>query len=495
MTPADTSDALPDDTFTTRQARRVLLTLGALGLALTLALLASLFAPWRSVRAADAPLPPPVAKVALLSTRFVLERKFTLMTEALRREGIELVWVQVDAPAPAGGEEAARRALDGARLVILDAPRSDDSAAIEKIAGASLRERALPTTSINVMSPPTRMRTVKLDAAAGQQLFDYYVGGTAINHARMGQFLRALLTGADTATVPAPAALPNGGIYHPAFDNPVFASLDEYLLAWERHTGQRWQGRPVIGMEMSSTYISDGQTRLLDATVQAIEQRGGVPLLFYRSARVNRARAEQARPAPPPVRVEAAGPGFPNPGSPRRVPIDEPLITRDGHAILNVLLVNTFLGSDPEARKAWHQAMGIPVINVVHYRTGTRADYARDLAGISSFYLPFTLTTAEYIGLQDPVVVSANEGGELVPMPEQMDLMVGKALKLARLQTLPTPTSRSRWCSGTTRPARRTRAPATSTCRARSSTSSIACATKAMPSMPCASRRSSTRWA
>ena len=29
---------------------------------------------------------------------------------------------------------------------------------------------------------------------------------------------------------------------------------------------------------------------------------------------------------------------------------------------------------------AWHQAMGIPVINLVHYRTGTRAEYARDLA-------------------------------------------------------------------------------------------------------------------
>jgi cobaltochelatase CobN len=115
------------------------------------------------------------------------------------------------------------------------------------------------------------------------------------------------------------------------------------------------------------------------------------------------------------------------------VAIDEPLITLQGQVLPQVLIVNTFLGTDPEARKAWHQAMGIPVINLVHYRTGTRADYAKDNAGVSSFYLPFTLTSAEYIGLQDPVVLTANEGGELVPMPEQMDLLVGKSVNLARL--------------------------------------------------------------
>ncbi len=398
---------------------------------------------YRSAHALSAPVQP-AARVTLLSTSFVLERKFRLMAEALRREGVELNWVQVDRAAPLGGEITAQQALDKTQLVILDAPRSDDSAAIEKAVGKMLRERALPTVSINVMSPPNRLRSINLDAAKGQQLFDYYVGGTAANHARLALYLRALLTGGDTAAVPPPVALPNGGIYHPGFDNPVFASLPEYLSAWERKSGQRWQGRPVIGMEMSSTYISDGQTRLLDATVAAIEARGGVPLVFYRSSRVARARMEaradvrtEQGATGRPARTAAAEAAFPNPKEHRTVEVNEPLITLNGRVILNVLMVNTFLGSDPEARKAWHQAMGIPVINVVHYRTGNRADYAKDLAGISSFYLPFTLTTAEYIGLQDPVVVSTNEGGELVPMPEQMELMIGKALNLAALQTKP----------------------------------------------------------
>lgn len=124
---------------------------------------------------------------------------------------------------------------------------------------------------------------------------------------------------------------------------------------------------------------------------------------------------------------------FPNPAERRNITIDEPLITYQGKIIPQVILVNTFLGSAPENRKAWHQALGIPAINVLSYRGGTRTDYLKDSAGIGSYFVPFTLTTAEYIGLQDPVVLTTNEGGEFVPLPEQLDLLVGKAINLARL--------------------------------------------------------------
>ncbi len=108
-------------------------------------------------------------------------------------------------------------------------------------------------------------------------------------------------------------------------------------------------------------------------------------------------------------------------------------MTLDGRVLPQVLIVNTFLGVDPDGRKAWHQALGIPAINMLTYRQGTRAEYLQDRVGISSFNLPFTLTNAEYIGLVDPVVASANEGGELVPLPEQVGLLAGKAVNLARL--------------------------------------------------------------
>ncbi|MBV1732345.1 MAG: hypothetical protein KUA38_08875, partial [Hydrogenophaga sp.] len=93
---------------------------------LFLCALLALVGPW--AQAAD--------KVAILSTQFVLERKFKLMEAVAREQGIELAWTQVDAE----GEAGARRVLDGARIVLIDAPRSDDQAQIERVAGQRLRE-------------------------------------------------------------------------------------------------------------------------------------------------------------------------------------------------------------------------------------------------------------------------------------------------------------------------------------------------------------------
>jgi cobaltochelatase CobN len=348
-------------------------------------------------------------RIALISTRMVLERKFTLMEAAARSQGVELAWTQVDAE----GELGVDRVLDGARFVLIDAPRVDDQALVERVAGERLRKAGLPGVSINVMSPPVRLRAIGVDAARARRVFEYFVGGMRVNHERMFGYLRAVLSGADAESLPPPEALPNGGIYHPGYERTVFADLPAYLAWWAQRRGEPWQGRPVIGMEMSSSYLSDGQTRMLDETVQALEAAGALPLVFYRASRVARARGDAVAPAL------------------------EPMITLDGRTIVQVLLVNTFLGVNPDARRAWHQALGIPAINLLSYRNGTRDDYLRDSAGISSFNLPFTLVNAEYIGLQDPVVFGANEGGELVPIPEQIDLLVGKAVNLARLQAMP----------------------------------------------------------
>ena len=108
-------------------------------------------------------------KVAILSTKFVLERKFKLMEAVAKEQGIELGWTQVDVE----GEAGVKRVLDGARIVLFDAPRSDDTSLIERVAGKMLREKALPTASINVMSPPVRLRAINMDQSQAQRVFDY----------------------------------------------------------------------------------------------------------------------------------------------------------------------------------------------------------------------------------------------------------------------------------------------------------------------------------
>src|SRR5690606_25689353 len=117
-------------------------------------------------------------RIALISTRMVLERKFTLMEAAARAHGVELAWTQVDAE----GEAGVDRVLEGARFVLIDAPRVDDQALVERVAGERLRKAELPGVSINVMSPPVRLRAIGVDAARAQRVFEYYVGGMRANH-------------------------------------------------------------------------------------------------------------------------------------------------------------------------------------------------------------------------------------------------------------------------------------------------------------------------
>lgn len=392
-------------------------------------------------------------KVAIISTKFVLQRKFELLQQAAKQQGLELVWAHVDG----NDGTAARQALNSAKLVIEDAPRQQDQSAVEKAVGKALRVAKLPMLHVNVMSPPTRFRSENLPAEQGEQLFNYYINGTAANREHLFAYIKTWLAGGDLSQVPEPMPLPNGGIYHPDYPQTVFGDLPAYLAWWQQHSGKNWQELPVIAMEMSSSYISDGQTRVLDEPLHAVEQAGGVPLWFYRASSSARAQADMANArrgggwpaaaeaAKPETAVSApnedgttagAGNDFPNPKAHKVVDIDEPLITLDGKLLPKVLLVNTFLGLAPDKRKAWHQALDISAINVLSYRTGGKADYMQDLAGISSFFMPMTIINAEYIGLIDPVVLSVNEGGELQPIPEQLDMLVGKAMKLAKLQSM-----------------------------------------------------------
>jgi cobaltochelatase CobN len=141
------------------------------------------------------------------------------------------------------------------------------------------------------------------------------------------------------------------------------------------------------------------------------------------------AAAEQGEPV-----IERNPGDFPNPMELAPHQLDEPLITLDDERVVDVMTVNTFLGVGPDQRLARYRAQNMPVLNVINYRNGNREEYQADLAGISTFYIPFRLSVAEYIGIQDPVVLSTNEGGEMVPMPEQLDLLLGKAVKLAQLK-------------------------------------------------------------
>lgn len=415
------------------------------------------------------PMSAQAVKVAVVSTEFVLSHKFALMSEAAKQSQVEFAWVQVDAATQPGGKVAVADALNRADFVLVDTPRSDDQAKVEQIAGSLLKNLSVPVVQINRMTRDNRLRAINIDVQKAEQVMSYYLSGMTQNRGLLFDYVNALVKGGDLSQVPPPIEMPNSGIYHADYEQQIFSDLAAYRQWWKQTHPAIADTVLIVAMETTSSYVSDGQTQHLNAVIKDLEKRGVMPLVFYRESRTseratNSTNNTQVKPisdvtpkrpsdsgtkrpelvtqpmsgSADTTKAATAASPFPNPkqvGAKRN--LSEPLITENGKLLPQVLLVNTFLGGDVEGRKARYQQLGIPVLNVVHYQEGDKQAYLKDLAGVSSFRLPFTLTTAEYIGIQDPVVLTSKESGEMISMPEQLDLLVGKAVNLAKLQLKP----------------------------------------------------------
>lgn len=363
----------------------------------------------------------------ILTTEFVAESKFKKLVEVAKESPVQVDYRYVE------NLDAEKEFLTRADFVILDAPRSEDQTKVDSLVHVELAAARAPIIQINRFDMVQPLQYRNISAEHAHALHKYYVSGMDNNRKNMLEYIGCYLSGGNVDQVEKPRPLPEKGIYHPAAQDGVFTSLEEYLVWWESR-GESWQGRPVIAMETTSSYISDAQTAHLDAVIQAIEDNQGLPVVFYPGVGSITSMPRSQRSVAATVEVRDEGLDFPNPRVFRRPVADNPLLEHNGKMIADVLLVNTFLGGDTEGRKARYQKLGIPVLQVLHYRGGNRTDYLTDLAGIDSYTLPFTLTNAEYIGIQDPVILTTNEGGEMLAMPEQLELLIGKAFKLAVLQ-------------------------------------------------------------
>lgn len=368
------------------------------------------------------------ANLVIFTTEFVAENKFKQFVNIAKNSALNISYYYVE------NIDNEKNIIEKADFIIIDSPRSDDQALIDRILKNSLQKFTAPLVQINRMSPQQPLQYKNIASEHANLIQDYYLSGMESNRQALLSYIEHYLQGADLSLLTKPQPLPNGGIYHPQADNKIFTSLEDYLAWWQQRHSTDWGKSPVIAMETTSSYISDAQTAHLDTVIDAIEQRNGLPIIYYPKARSFTSRAGAPRAPVSTSTEEAAGINFPNPKAYHRHISHEPLLQIENKLIANVLLVNTFLGGDTEGRKAKYQNLNIPVLQTIHYRSDNSAAYKSDNAGIASFSLPFTLTNAEYIGIQDPVVLTTNEGGEMLPLPEQLDLLINKAFNLASLQ-------------------------------------------------------------
>jgi cobaltochelatase CobN len=286
----------------------------------------------------------------------------------------------------------------GADFVLLDIPYDPVVEVVERKVGRHLRDTRLPWLKVQEKGHAAH----GLTEAHAQALWAYYQNGGRRNFAAFFRYLTAVLSGGETAGIAAPIVYPETGVYHPDHD-AIFSDVATYF-AWKRVTPG--DGRPVIALAIHRSYLAADLTAFIDHSVRRIEALGAVPLVFY--APMDRADAFRR------------------------------LLAPQGKPLADVLITSQIM-LQPELRRTEFEALGIPVIQAMPYRRGDAAQWHADPAGVHLMDVPFYLAQPEYAGVMDAMTAAVAEKGtgQIVPLPEQVEAVVNKALRLAVLQRTP----------------------------------------------------------
>ncbi len=324
--------------------------------------------------------------VAVVTNHFVMPGKITLLQQLAAAENIRVQGIFV--------EDASELDTDwpsGWDLIILDTPRGNDRAQVMEFSRQALAGSTTPWLAIGGGRPLGE----HLERPVMQSLLGYYSAGGKENFTNLMRYIRAAFRAGDTAAVPAPRPLPATGYYHSAAER-YFTDLQDYL-SWGK---KRWpEQAPVLAVAMSDSSIADDQMAFYDDLIKRIEKAGGIPLIFWFDRMNKQGIVDQ---------IAAAKPA---------------------------MLMNTTHMLDGEARKAEFNRLNIPVVMGMTYRDGSIQQWRDAAQGISARSSATLMTIPESWGMSDPLVLAAVEDGNIVPIPEQMELLTGRFIANAKLQT------------------------------------------------------------
>ena len=286
---------------------------------------------------------------------------------------------------------------------------------VNQYRGAIMRHRGKVFPGLWYKQPPL---TKGLSPKQAQTIFDYYDNGGQENFKRLFDYLNHSIFKTTQTAALAPIIFPEVGIYHPDYPQMVFSTLEEYL-AWKKPTGKT----PVIGVGFHQLRIADDMTEHLDDLIRRIEAAGALPLAFY----------------------------DPNDGD-----LNDVLLYHshhDGHdhahgastesgeqeLFMDVMINFTGMYTSVDKQKKWMTKLGIPVMQAMLYRSGDYEEFKKDDQGMSFVFSPTYIALPEIAGRITPNIVGVKRKSDekYISVPEQMDLMVQRALNYSKLKTMP----------------------------------------------------------
>jgi len=249
-----------------------------------------------------------------------------------------------------------------------------------------------------------------------QTVFNYYDNGGQANFHRLFDYLNNDVFKVSDKVAEPPIIFPDNGIYHPDYPQLVFATLEEYL-AWKKPK----ENIPVVGVGFHQLRIADDMTNHIDDLIRRIEKSGALPVAFY---------------------------------DPNEAEKNDALLYRTSHdekhhthtkgeeeekkLFIDVMINFAGMYTSVAKQKEWMTTLNIPVMQAMLYRSGDYDDYLKDDQGMSFVFSPTFIALPEIAGRITPNIVAVKRKSDekYVAVPEQMDLMLGRALNYVSLKKM-----------------------------------------------------------
>lgn len=337
----------------------------------------------------------PSKRLLFIAAAPVQAGKFERLKPLAAHAGFALDYRMLDGSAATLGKDE----LDNYDLLVIDAPYGSAVGTVQMSLGPLLD--AVQTPWVWLRRDGSRGRQLPEGLIA--ELDVYYSNGGVPNFNGFFCRLQAQFGGEDGAACPAPDIHPQAGIYHPDAQGRIFASLGDFI-AWRGVALD--PGVPVIGVLFHKAYMDSGLTGFVDDSLRRIEAAGALAVPLYTSAMGNGEITQ--------------------------------LLSHAGQPRADVL-INMQIMLNGAGRKEEFEQLGIPVLQAMPYRGGEQADWEADPKGLDAPDIPFYLAQPEFAGLIDPLFAAATRkaDGDIIPIDRQLQAVIDKAMRLARLQRLP----------------------------------------------------------
>lgn len=322
--------------------------------------------------------------VYILHSPFSLESKFVKLSQWSQDHHVTVkAWPVTDnAGLPAD--------LDQASLIIVDAIRSIDLVQLHQHLDPYLKQTQIPWISLNKQS-------ANIEQTIATTMLGYYKNGGEQNYHHLFDYVYRYFNRGDSQVIYPIKLLPVSGFYHP--DAPdVFDNIDQ-LMAWKQQTASA--DLTNVLFTIHSNLISDSELKTIEYIAQQAKLKGIFPLFYWYDHQVQ----------------QAFVPLF------NAYPIDA--------------IVNTQHMQNLEQRKLEFAQINVPVLQALNYRFGDIFTWQHSVSGISPQMTAVLMTIPETAGLSDPLVISAIENGEIVPIAEQIDGLLDKLVRLSKLKNMP----------------------------------------------------------